>query len=302
MSKLDNLRDFTGGQLAALIHHVGGIEAAKQILQGNVAVTLSEVSRKLFDKKGRGIPYNLKASVCNPVGTYKLSVPDVSKELFYEQAFIRAKEYRLINRGRHGMTFPDYLSVINLLVEKIGSDKSVANLLNGAWVPLIIPNMKVRDQGRTVRYLWEVAGKSYIDKFPGHHFYCPRERDLDGKITISPGSRYDRLIASMAEAPVPAIYFIGSMVGFSIDAQREFVQRLPEYISLTGAIEHCVYTTMYPTDNPSRQYIGYDCSAIAWRDDDCSLCFQSWESTYELDSKDYLRNPYGNCSGGLLVF
>lgn len=301
MSKLDVLKDITGGQMAALVHKLGGLEIVQQILQGKVVITTAEVIRKFFDKNGRGIPDKLKMSVCQPNTNFRLIQPEVLSNGCMATAFERAENYLGDYLGRDKIPFSDFRQQIIALHDQLQADESIANLLKGVWLPLLIPRMAVDDLGAAIETLAEAAGESYREKFPERTWINHRKGKLAGKVSIQSGSRHDRLISRMADGQVPAIYFPNPMQGFSINAQREFEQKLPETIALTGAIEPAVAIAMYPEVLAhSYNTPGYDCSALQYESTGRSLYFKAFDDELRFGYGGSLVFANDDYSGGLL--
>lgn len=302
MSKLDVLKEMTGGQMAALIHKVGGLEIVQQILQGKVAITVADVIRKFFDKNGRSIPENLEASVCNPNSEYKLAQPEVLVNGCMAASFERVEKFLGDYLGRGMISYPDYQTQVNALVEKLKADEATANLLKGVWLPIVIPQTTFEDYGECLETVFlPGVENSYKDQYPKRTFTNYRKGELVGNVSIVEGSRHDRLVSQIAEAPVVGIYFPNPMQGFSVNAQREFAQTLPESFLLSGGFDTATAMIMYPSVlAESNKTPGYDCAAMQYKAAGQSLGFGASGAWLGFGGEDGLGGACGGFSGGLL--
>ncbi len=301
MSKLDVLKEMTGGQMAALIHKVGGLEVVHQILQGKVAITIADVIRKFFDKNGRGIPENLEASVCNPNSEYKLTQPEVLTNGYMAAAYERVEKFLSDPLGRGMLSYGSYQELVHMLIERLKADETTANLLKGVYLPIVIPQLVVEDYGDTLETVF-ISGveNSYKDQYPKRTFTNYRKGELAGNVSIVEGSRHDQLVTKMAEAPVVGIYFPNPMQGFSVNAQREFVQTLPEGFLLSSGFDTATAMLMYPgVLAESNKTPGYDCAAMQFKSPEQSLYFEATGGKLEF-GRDDLGLARVSSSGGLL--
>lgn len=301
MCQLEVLRNFNGGQIAALIKAIGGQEAVGRLLRNEVEVTLTEIVRRYFDKNGRGIPDKLQAKSCAPDSSFKLERPDILANGFLQTAFERGENYLGDYLGRDKTPFEDYRKAIVELWEKLQDDEHLANLAKGTCLPLLLPQMSIDDLGTVTERLVETAGESYKECFPDRTWSNYRKGALTGNVSTVSGTRHERIIAQMADGPVSALYFPNPMQGFSVHAQREFEQILPESVSLTGTIEPAVAMTMYPKVLAHSYYTtGLECSAVQYKSSVQSLRWLALVDRLWFDCKVDLDNTSDWYSGGLL--
>ncbi len=303
MSDIKSVKDINGHHIEAFVNKLGGIENFVLGLRHDCDLILQPRFPKYFDKNGHGIPENLTATVCDSNKDYTLTQPDVLSNVFLAGCFVRAKNYLGDYLGRGMISYGSYQELVNIQVAKLKADESVANLLKGVWLPIIIPPMVIDDIGRSVETIVEAAGASYKDQYQNRKWENELKGKLAGNVTIIEGTRHDRLISQIAENSVVGIYFPNALQGFSVNAQREFVQRLPEGFSLTGAIEPSVALAMYPTvlAHGNKTPV-YDCSALQYKPTyaEQSFYFGANDGRLEFDHKVGLIFENGTHSGGLL--
>jgi len=281
----------------ALGTKLGGLENVKAIIQGDkvIEIKIKDSIALLFDKHGRRIPKDLKNSVCDADKDFYLAQPEID----YADRLVRFQK-----------AFSDSISSAEFenqskdLIKKIKSDFQIANLLNGVYLPIILPQIEAKnfDYGRILEEVFLTAvGKVYKKQFPNRDFINYRKDDLQGKVSIIPESRHEQLINKMKEDVVVGIYFLNPLQGFSILAAREQISTLPEDLILSGGFDTSAAIAMYP-DVLARDYHTprYDLSALSWESPRYSLYFEVYDGGLNFGRRAFLSDAYDHYSSGLL--
>ena len=219
------------GCLEELKERLGGREIVDAILRGEKTVTIKDAFKVLFDKHGfrstEGLcDYNPGASAAHP-----LSQQSLERVTDYANRLQQLRECLGIDTG---VTAQQFKTETERLLALIQGNRQVANILKGAWLPVVLPQLTVNDLGKAVKRYFEKIGKSYAKIFSGGKFLNYMEDELAGKVNIVDGSRQDQLIGKMREGPVIGIYFPNSLHGPSFCAQVEQMPGLPEGFILSG--------------------------------------------------------------------
>lgn len=267
MEPLQSVSGWEIGQLAALLHKIGGSEIGRAILRDEVTIEVREVIRKLVDKNGRLIPAKeLTGNVCDPNKKFELTQPqnNTSKQ------FTRFMQF--FPQDMQFVSVEEFTKRSVELVSQLRRNSLLSNLLEGVFIPVCFPKLEISDYGKSLEEIFLAAAeKAYSEQFPGRTFNNYRKGELAGKVEIISGSRHGKLLAKMAEGPVVGILLF-PMQGFSINASRQQIPVLPEELLLSGAIDIMTAVTMYP-DVLGRDFNtpGYLCSANSWRSAEYSL-------------------------------
>lgn len=251
---------------------------------------------KLVDANGRVIPIKLNGRVVDANRSFHLVQPEVD--------FTAIMARLLVFFGGELVTaFADvkkFEREAKAIIASISTNRQTSNLLKGVHLPICFPKLVVSDYGRTLEEIFLAAvARSYYDAFPGRKFnkYC--RGDLAGKVDIVENTRHECLIAAMAKGSVTGVWFPAALQGFSIQANREAINALPENCLLSGAIDASVALVAFP-QVLARDYntLGLDCAANSWRSGD-SHHFRA--SDVELRFGRRILGAYDNFSGGVLV-
>ncbi|MDD3102098.1 MAG: hypothetical protein PHE59_03065 [Patescibacteria group bacterium] len=286
------------GETEALINILGGQRIALDILGGQLEVEVREASVKLFDKYGRHIPHSLKSDVCDFDRNFRLNQPEIATETDYANRILRLHSNLGINPN---VTCFEFKQETERLLRLIRNNIRTANIVNGAWLPIILPKWEgTRGLGTVLgeQYL-KAIGKSYKKAFPGRTF-CNCEKSFVNKVFIASNSRHNCLIERMEQEAVIGIYFPTALQGFSIDASQECVAKLPKEFILSG-LDAIIAMIMYPDilardkDTPC-----LDLSALFWQDNRCSFYFKARDDRLEFDISGRQRDAHTWGSSGLL--
>ena len=301
-SSFEILRGWETGQLAAILNKVSGGDRAKleAILRDETEISIIERAVKLFDKNGRRIPpKDLQAAVCNPDKKFYLVQP----RLILADYADRLVRFQEAFKAGPVMSAAEFEGRSKELVSEIRNQKDLANLLNGVYLPVILPKLdSFEDYGRTLEEIFLPAVTfAYEKQFPDRKFYNYRKNDLVDKVSIVEGTRHEQLVGKMTQDYVVAIYFPNSLQGFSVFASREQLSVLPGFLFLAGGFDASVALAMYP-DVLARDYQapGYDLSALIWRSPGYSLYFRADDDGLVFDRGGDLGFANDNYSSGLL--
>ncbi len=306
MKNLEDIKtvdDVSIGQFKAFIQKIGGLENFKKFLRDELELNFSEKDavvvaaiKKLFDKTGRRIkPKDLKASICDPNKNYYVKQPAV---IDYSDRLYRGFEKTGLLSC---MSAADFTDEAIALINEVNNDKQYKDLLNGPYLPIIIPKSKLTDLGAMTEELVGAAEKAYKKQFPNRPFTNYRKNDLKGKVSIIPGSRYEQLLNKIKDESVVGIYFPTALQGYSVDAQREQMSTMPERFILSGPLDTAMAFTMY-SDVLGRDGSTpvYDCSAVQWQSSESSLNFSADDDYACFGYRARLSPAFVRSSGGLL--
>jgi len=291
--------NWTLGQVEALINTIGE-DPALAILRGEKIVKVEKAIFKFFDKNGRRVPQKgLQNNVCDPNKDFYLVQPELKKVRDYADRLIRFQE--AFHPGP--MFLGDFERKAKELLSELRVNKLLANLLNGIYLPIILPKLEnFSDYGKTLEQTFLSAIQaSHQKQFPNESFYNREKNELAGEVSIIPGTRHEKLIEKMKQGIVYAIYFPNPLQGFSPLASREQMQDLPESLILVGGFDASAAQVMYP-DILSRDFEtpGYDLSALQYQSSNYSFYFDATGGAFELGSNGSLALTYGSYSSSLL--
>ena len=287
------------GDVEALINVVGE-ENARALIAGDLVlqcngqiVQIQEAIRALFDKNGRRIPpKGLVANVCDADRDFHLNQP----KLDYGLRLARFDQTGLVSF----ISAADFAARAEALITQLRENERTSNLLKGTYLPIVVPQTKVSDLGKSTEEFVTAAGDSYLRQFPDRAFNNYRKGELEKQVTIVLGSRYQQLTKSIEKESVVGIYFPSCLQGFSVEAQREQMHSIPEGFILSGPLDTAMGWMMYP-DVLGRDYKtpGNDCSAVQWRSPGGSLDFGALDDCADFGDGSLLSFARSRYSGGL---
>jgi hypothetical protein len=116
-----------------------------------------------------------------------------------------------------------------------------------------------------------IAKRSYEDQFHGRTFYNHIAGNFAGNVSVMEASRFQQVIANMAESHVPCMEFFTPFQGFSIPADHKAIAFLPEEFILSG-LDTIMSLALYPDILLSSWNTpGYDLAAFIWGSSSDSL-------------------------------
>jgi len=287
----------TLGQVEAAINKLGGQEVWDAWLRGEKTMTVEDTIQLLFERNGRRIPQGLKAAVCDAKRDFRLDQPKLEVEADFANRIARLHDCLSMDTG---VTAEQLKAETERLLVLIRENSQVANIVDGVFLPVVLPKFVTDDLGAELELYLAGVGNSYTKTFGDRKFYNHRKGTLASELNIVDGSRQYQLVERMKQGPVIGIYFPSPLQGFSIKADREQMATLPEGFILSG-LDTAIAMVMYP-DVLARDYRtpGLDLAAFSWRSSDYSLCFGASDDGLGFDYGGYLARAYSCYSGGLL--
>lgn len=246
--------DWTEGQVEALINVIGE-ESAKKISAGEAAFSVERLPQRLFDKNGRRIPKGLSFHVCDPLWPERLE-NFISKIDGDYQTLI--DEFNRPLGGILTITGDEFQAETERLLWRLKEDKNISGIINGAWLPIIIPAYQGQIKDSLDSYL-RAAKYAYAR-------HCGASFDFKdmfyGEVQCIPDSRYPMVLNQSSQRDQVGLYFFDTLSGFSILASREQMKDLPAGFVLAG-FEPLIAAAMYPKIL-SGYNVFLDLSAFSW--------------------------------------
>lgn len=297
LSKIEATDDLSVRQVRKLLKTIG-IEGITEILQGKgkIIIKIEKIAQVLFDKHGRRIPEGLSANVCDADRNFQLKQPKLKKEVDYADRILRLQECLDVDTK---ITAKQFKGETDRLLAMIQDNSRIANITNGVWLPVILPQLTTDDLGTALEQYLKVVGKSYIKTFGDRKFFNHRESTLANEVNIVDGSRHDQLIKRMKQGPVIGIHFPNPLQGFSIKASCEQMSTLPEGFILSG-MDTPIAMAMYPDILACYSAPNLDMAALSWRSANSSFYFESCDDKLDLGITGLLGSAFNCYSGGLL--
>ncbi len=182
------------------------------------------------------------------------------------------------------------------LLAEIAVDPTVSNLLNGRHEVILLPkDPQAYGYGNSFGHTYlGIVKNSCADAFDDHEFkfIVSHEGRITGCVTVVRGTRHDRVIATMAQRPVVAIYFPDAIPNVPITGAYEVVKRLSDNFALTGAIDTAMAIAMHPELVKVEKTFGkpfLDCGGVTWRDTDRTFSFQPDAGLDEITNRPVRR-------------
>lgn len=258
------------------------------------SVTLERV---FFDKRGRRIPEGLHASICDATGRFRLNKLKLKTEVDYANRIMRLHgclgvDTKIVAKQLKGQA--------ERLLALIWENSQIANIANGVWLPVVLPQLTTDDLGTALEQYLEGVGKSYARTFGDRKFYNHRKGTLVGEVGIVDGSRHDQLIERMKQEPIMGIHFPNPLQGFSVRASLGQMSTLPERFILSG-MDTAIAMVMYP-DILARKWNTpcLNMAALSWQSAHNSLFFKADVVELAFNSTDGLTSASDAYSSGLL--
>ncbi len=299
LEEVKRYEDLAFYEWKALETKLGGLDNVLAVIRGEKAVKIEDLI-KLFDKNGRRIPpKGFQNAVCDPDKDFYLIQPQFKTQEDFAIPFVRFQE--AFHPGP--MSVADFEGKTRKLLDEISSNKNLANLLKGVYLPIILPKLEnFTDHGTTLEQVFlQAVESSYKKQFPGCKFGNWRKGELAYRVDIVEGSRHEKLIEKMKQGIVYAIYFPNPLQGFSVFASREQMKDLPESLILAGGFDTAAALTMYPEILARNGHIPrHNLAALQWRASGCSLCFEAYDDRLNFNYGVFLSDAHDNYSSGLL--
>lgn len=125
------------------------------------------------------------------------------------------------------------------ILEGLRRSPRTRGITSGVGVPFFLPKGTCDDIGRQMDtvYLKGVQG-SFQEMFPAYAFVNHHAGGLEGKLSLAPGSRHERLLDAMGRSDVVGYYF-PCLLEYSIPAAIEQLKALPDNLLLAGGFDTC---------------------------------------------------------------
>ena len=279
-------------------------------------VEFKEVVKNFFDEHGRRISEGLQTfGVSNANRNLWFNRPELNKEVDFTNRILRLHKCLNIDTEINAKQLKEETE---RLLAIIGENSQIANIVNGVYLPVVLPRLVTNDLGAEVELYLKGVNDSYINTFSDRKFCNDHEGVLADKVRIANGSRHDKLIERMKQGPVIGIYFPDSLRGFSIDASNEQMLTLPKGFILSG-MDTFIAMMMYPDilacDNaPGLNLTALRCkdprtcmmmftgiSRLKWQINNYSFAFRADDVDLEFfDETCSLDSAFGRYSNGLL--
>jgi hypothetical protein len=190
------------------------------------------VLQNLFDQSGRRLPPGRLGAPVNPASArYTLVQPAID----YAEIHDRISRHM----GSEGqVSAAEFAERAEGLLETLRGSEETAPLAGGVRVPFTLLADRADDLGQAMedRYL-PALGRSWKARFQRADFKNELKGGLAGKVAVASGSRYDRLVAGLAEGPLVGYYFPLALSGFSVEAALRQMSELPDAFVLSGGFE-----------------------------------------------------------------
>lgn len=267
--------DETLGRLEAFLNlvHAVGPDVLQRWFAGELEPTFVEVIRMFFNRYGFFGPRDITNKHKDANRNHKLPALEggwAEYNLALSNLVVRNERLRQFVPSDSGLILPTADEVRGFLAHcdgiraRVRNDKPISNVLNGPNLPTFLPKFKVQDLGAFVEIMATIVKWSYEDEFSRRTFYNHRAGDLAGKVTVVEASRFQSVIAKMAETHVPGLEFFIPFQGFSIPADHEAIALLPEEFILS-ALDTLMSWALYPDILLSDWNTpGYDLAGLLW--------------------------------------
>lgn len=189
---------------------------------------------KFFDEDGRCLTSFSKSPAYKNSRKYFRIETDRIKKISLKENFENLKTFLC---PEVDLNLSQFENRINKIKQNIKKDESCKNLLNGVFVPFILPNNKIDDLGENIskKYL-PALSNSFQNKFPNYNFVNHCKDDLKNQIGMWKNSRYEKLINNLKSDFIIGLLF-PCLNEFSFPAAIETINNLPDNMILAGGYE-----------------------------------------------------------------
>ena len=123
------------------------------------------------------------------------------------------------------------------ILGELRAEDDTANILKGVGIPFILPKAKYEDIGKAMETVYlNAVQQSFNNRFPEYEFINHYPQSLSDKLSVSKGSRHEKLIEAMKDDVVVG-YFFPCLLEYSVPAARERMASLPEKFLLAGGYD-----------------------------------------------------------------
>jgi hypothetical protein len=193
--------------------------------------TVASVQSSYFDAFGRCQPTVEKTEVYAKSRRY---FKFEKHELDLQKVYTRLTKH--LNIGGE-VTFNEFTQRIQNILQNLSNDDAIKNILNGVYVPFMLPIETPTDIGTLIeqKYLPAVEA-SFVEAFPDKSFTNHHKDGLSGKLAIALGSRHEKLLAKQKNQVIVGVYF-PCLMEYSVPAALEQMAKLPEKFLLAGGVD-----------------------------------------------------------------
>ncbi|PKU25983.1 hypothetical protein [Telmatospirillum siberiense] len=191
----------------------------------------------IFDEHGRCVPSSdLKAEVHRRT---RRRFVCIQPEIDYSA--IHSRIAGALNDDG-GLSRDDFERQARSVLDKVSRDPATSGLAKGIHLPFFLPRMPdalSRDIGSDLDKIYLPAvEKSFLDAHPQSSYTRHHKGSLTGQLSVTGGSRHDRLLQAVSRTTVVGYFFL-ALQEYSVPASVEQVRRLPDTFLLAGGADTC---------------------------------------------------------------
>lgn len=134
------------------------------------------------------------------------------------------------------LDYSEFAQQVEQLKSEVQADPSLSNLLQGIYVPFILPKLSFFKDA-PLKQLVDAAGKSFEDSYPNFEFRFLAENNLDAMLQFRQDSRWENIYKIWNERSVVGLYFPTALSGFAIPDHTVVLSRLAKNLILSGIPE-----------------------------------------------------------------
>ncbi len=252
---------------------------------------------EFFDINGRCLPDNVTSPVHTKIRRYfTLDQPEIN----YQEIRQRIQH---VFPSRTILPADEFESRIRSILQKLADDASSKNILNGTWVPFIVPQTNISDPGESLEQLYLPAvEKAFKHKFPDYSFINHNKMELSRALSVIDGSRHERMLQAVQENDVIGCYF-PCITEYSIPAAIEKIKQLPEYFWLAGACDTSAALIGSPellikkTGYPPLLWL----TALAEKEADVGYHYEAYGYDLTFNRRHHFNMPAESWASGIVV-
>jgi len=184
-----------------------------------------------FDEYGRCMPGSLNAAAHQQSRRYfQIDQPEINFDNCYQ---CLTKAFNLEN----SLSVDDFKQRVESILAKLAKDESTKGILNGVYVPFILPKASYDDIGSALENdYFPLVTDAYAARFPEYSFTNHSLKSLQNQLSVTEHSRHQTVIDAMSQDVVVGVYF-PCLLEYSIPAAVEMMANLPESFSLAGGFD-----------------------------------------------------------------
>ena len=224
----------TNAVMTELARQLGGEDQLRRFQKGRITIVPQEVRKTLFTRRGFRIQRDIESKTRDPHRNYCLEQPTFGGGRGYVAAADRFQDAtgNLPARIFGGFNISQFCKEAERLVCLLGQNAQTKNILNGVWLPICLPKLELEDIREATGFYIQAVIQAYKNAFPNRKFRNRLDRDAD--VCLWPETGQEELIKLMRQGPVIGLYFPSALQGFSVHAQIEQMEDLPQGFYLSG--------------------------------------------------------------------